>query len=159
MRFLRLRHSLQPTRHFEISAFSTFSTPRCPRPSHPLAPTEGFFGDTINTASRMESTGSPMCIHCSESTYVEYATHHRARVPIEFASYGERYVKGKGRMSTRVGPAQPRPPSRPPVGAATRRSQRTLSLLRGRFAAHIPLAVVCCDVLQWLPPKHCTRPL
>ncbi|KAL9951336.1 hypothetical protein ACROYT_G043985 [Oculina patagonica] len=54
------------------------------------------FGDTVNTASRMQTTGEPQQIHISESTKTVldeiggYETHFR----------GYLEVKGKGRMST-----------------------------------------------------------
>ena len=50
------------------------------------------FGDTINTASRMESNSEPMRINISEATYGHIRGHFRfiEREPIE--------VKGKGRM-------------------------------------------------------------
>lgn len=54
------------------------------------------FGDTVNTASRMESTGEGMKIHISEST---------KRILETFSDYtiterGETEVKGKGMMKT-----------------------------------------------------------
>lgn len=56
------------------------------------------FGDTVNTASRMESTGQTNRIHASESTADELIRHHKRhwltarRGPVE--------VKGKGSMMT-----------------------------------------------------------
>ncbi len=50
------------------------------------------FGDTINTASRMESNSEPMKINISESTFDlvrdEFETEYR----------GELQVKGKGKL-------------------------------------------------------------
>ncbi|RCN42479.1 hypothetical protein ANCCAN_11555 [Ancylostoma caninum] len=55
------------------------------------------FGDTVNTASRMESNGKPGCVHMSEAaanllkeTFPEYKTEPR----------GEVIIKGKGVMNT-----------------------------------------------------------
>ncbi|KXZ43795.1 hypothetical protein GPECTOR_80g155 [Gonium pectorale] len=55
------------------------------------------FGDTVNTASRMESTGTPGCIHISAAT--------RALLPatedeLGWAPSGGVEVKGKGTMDT-----------------------------------------------------------
>ncbi|KAG2492666.1 hypothetical protein HYH03_009081 [Edaphochlamys debaryana] len=51
------------------------------------------FGDTVNTASRMESTCRPGCIHVSEAT--------RQRLPSEaWTDLGMTEVKGKGGMRT-----------------------------------------------------------
>ncbi|KAG2483620.1 hypothetical protein HYH03_017500 [Edaphochlamys debaryana] len=51
------------------------------------------FGDTVNTASRMESTCRPGCIHVSEAT--------RQRLPSEaWTDLGMTEVKGKGEMRT-----------------------------------------------------------
>lgn len=56
------------------------------------------FGDTVNTASRMESTGEANCIHISQSTADELIKHkkghwlHLRRDTVE--------VKGKGQMIT-----------------------------------------------------------
>ncbi|HAM77721.1 MAG TPA: hypothetical protein DCP61_00840 [Treponema sp.] len=52
------------------------------------------WGDTVNVASRMESTGFPMKIHVSEATYLHTK---------DTFSYGEEVdveVKGKGQMKT-----------------------------------------------------------
>eukprot|EP00898_Chlorokybus_atmophyticus_P007811 jgi/Chlat1/8030/Chrsp71S07504 len=53
-----------------------------------------FFGDTVNTASRMESNGFPMAVHVSESTY------SRLKDKYEFVPFGQRQIKGKGLMAT-----------------------------------------------------------
>jgi class 3 adenylate cyclase/ActR/RegA family two-component response regulator len=56
------------------------------------------FGDTVNTASRMESHGFPMTVHISDATF------QRACME-EFNTYGfhdlgQRAIKGKGHMQT-----------------------------------------------------------
>ncbi|MBQ9206232.1 MAG: hypothetical protein IJ158_05910 [Treponema sp.] len=52
------------------------------------------WGDTVNVASRMESTGEPMRIHVSESTHAQTARHFAYGEGIELE------VKGKGQMKT-----------------------------------------------------------
>jgi class 3 adenylate cyclase len=52
------------------------------------------WGDTVNTASRMESHGEPGTIQVTE------VVQERLRTKYEFVSRGEIEVKGKGRMRT-----------------------------------------------------------
>ncbi|MBD1813330.1 PAS domain S-box protein [Microcoleus vaginatus DQ-U2] len=52
------------------------------------------WGDTVNTASRMESHGQPGCIHVTETTY------ERLREKYSFDNRGAIEVKGKGEMTT-----------------------------------------------------------
>jgi len=52
------------------------------------------WGDTVNTASRMESHGVPGRLHVSEATY------ERLKGAFAFEPRGEIEVKGRGRMST-----------------------------------------------------------
>ncbi|CAJ1423089.1 unnamed protein product [Effrenium voratum] len=54
------------------------------------------FGDTVNTASRMESTGIPGKIHVSEQTK-EFCGNAAACM---FYPLGDRQIKGKGKMRT-----------------------------------------------------------
>ncbi|XP_053112147.1 guanylyl cyclase C isoform X2 [Hemicordylus capensis] len=51
------------------------------------------FGDTVNTASRMESTGFPLRIHVSGSTI---AILKRTDCHFQYEERGETYLKGKG---------------------------------------------------------------
>uniref|UniRef100_A0A8C5GYQ8 Guanylate cyclase n=1 Tax=Gouania willdenowi TaxID=441366 RepID=A0A8C5GYQ8_GOUWI len=51
------------------------------------------FGDTVNTASRMESTGHPLRIHVSEPTINIL---ERTDCMFEYEMRGETYLKGKG---------------------------------------------------------------
>jgi len=53
-----------------------------------------FLGDTVNTASRMESNSFPMCIHVSQAVV------DRCPARDQFISLGERQIKGKGIMVT-----------------------------------------------------------
>ncbi|XP_036004577.1 heat-stable enterotoxin receptor [Fundulus heteroclitus] len=55
------------------------------------------FGDTVNTASRMESTGLPLRIHVSQSTINIL---QRTDCKFEFEKRGETYLKGKGKEMT-----------------------------------------------------------
>ncbi|XP_061894002.1 guanylyl cyclase C isoform X1 [Entelurus aequoreus] len=55
------------------------------------------FGDTVNTASRMESTGLPLRIHVSQSTL---AILHRTNCHFLCELRGETYLKGKGKEMT-----------------------------------------------------------
>eukprot|EP01137_Pigoraptor_chileana_P032530 Opistho-2@22044 len=52
------------------------------------------FGDTVNTASRMESTGEPLKIHVSPTSYALLADSYH------FEERGTVEVKGKGAMAT-----------------------------------------------------------
>lgn len=56
------------------------------------------FGDTVNTASRMESYGIPDLIHISESTYNQLPKEKQTY----FAYRGVIKVKGKGEMKSYV---------------------------------------------------------
>ena len=57
------------------------------------------FGDTVNTASRMESTGVPGHVQCSEDTFSQMP----APLQALFSPRGEIEVKGKGTMRTFLG--------------------------------------------------------
>ena len=57
------------------------------------------FGDTVNTASRMESTGFPAAVHLSNSTY-ELFQESEMSSEVFFCDLGERDVKGKGAMQS-----------------------------------------------------------
>ncbi|GIL52244.1 hypothetical protein Vafri_8173 [Volvox africanus] len=54
------------------------------------------FGDTVNTASRMETTGVPGAIHASEATFRKLPLSEQA----EWKPTGGIQVKGKGLMQT-----------------------------------------------------------
>uniref|UniRef100_A0A8C4HPA3 Guanylate cyclase n=1 Tax=Dicentrarchus labrax TaxID=13489 RepID=A0A8C4HPA3_DICLA len=55
------------------------------------------FGDTVNTASRMESTGHPLRIHVSQPTIYIL---QRTDCKFEYEMRGETYLKGKGTETT-----------------------------------------------------------
>ncbi|XP_069593169.1 guanylyl cyclase C isoform X1 [Ranitomeya imitator] len=55
------------------------------------------FGDTVNTASRMESTGLPLRIHVSKSTI---SILKRTDCKFQYEVRGETYLKGKGTETT-----------------------------------------------------------
>ncbi|XP_053545414.1 guanylyl cyclase C [Bombina bombina] len=55
------------------------------------------FGDTVNTASRMESTGLPLRIHVSNSTI---SILKRTECEFQYEFRGETYLKGKGTETT-----------------------------------------------------------
>lgn len=52
------------------------------------------WGDAVNTASRMESHGEPMNLHCSEATYL------RLKGKFVCEKREPMHVKGKGQMQT-----------------------------------------------------------
>ena len=52
------------------------------------------WGDTVNVASRMESTGEPMKIHITETTYEQTKDQYKYSEGFEIE------VKGKGNMKT-----------------------------------------------------------
>ncbi|XP_054868650.1 uncharacterized protein LOC118470921 [Amphiprion ocellaris] len=54
------------------------------------------FGDTVNTASRMESTSLPQRIHASSETYLALVKDNAYELQLR----GEIEVKGKGKMNT-----------------------------------------------------------
>nr|XP_029508468.1 heat-stable enterotoxin receptor-like [Oncorhynchus nerka] len=51
------------------------------------------FGDTVNTASSMESTGHPLRIHVSQPTI---SILQRTDCKFEYEKRGETFLKGKG---------------------------------------------------------------
>jgi len=73
------------------------------------------WGDTVNTASRMESTGLPGRIQVTETTFklLENQFDFEARGPIE--------VKGKGAMNTFLLVQQKLDPDRVSIGEIARR--------------------------------------
>jgi len=59
-----------------------------------------FFGDTVNTASRMESTSFPMCIQISDTTLAALEDEGAYVETVEYPSVRE--IKGKGSMTTHL---------------------------------------------------------
>jgi len=76
------------------------------------------FGDTVNTASRMESTSAKNLVHCSRKA----ADALRQQAPdIKLFSRGDIKVKGKGEMETFwVGCKPSRGPESGPLAETTR---------------------------------------
>lgn len=77
------------------------------------------FGDTVNTASRMESTGSAWRVHLSQTT--KERLERAGGYHIEYR--GPTEIKGKGNMHTywllgKKGFDKPLPPP-PPIGSVT----------------------------------------
>uniref|UniRef100_A0A914XJF6 Guanylate cyclase domain-containing protein n=1 Tax=Plectus sambesii TaxID=2011161 RepID=A0A914XJF6_9BILA len=58
------------------------------------------FGDTVNTASRMESSGEPMCIHLSQTTAEHLQVHHFHKQFVCQQLEDLLDIKGKGLMKT-----------------------------------------------------------
>lgn len=61
-------------------------------------PAFSFYGNTVNTAARMESFGYPMCIHISELCVRELIAEGAAKS--EFVELGIRLIKGMGYLPT-----------------------------------------------------------
>ena len=77
--------------------------------------TYDLWGDTVNTASRMESHGVPGTIQVTESVY------EGLRDAYEFEKRGAIEVKGKGRMQTYFLKGRKAPPGVPATGIAVNR--------------------------------------
>eukprot|EP00741_Cyanophora_paradoxa_P015188 tig00020849_g14659.t1 len=58
------------------------------------------WGDTVNIASRMESSGLPGRTQVSRAVYEELAKHEGAKSQFRFEDRGEVFIKGKGHMHT-----------------------------------------------------------
>lgn len=71
------------------------------------------WGDTVNTASRMESTGLPGRVQVSEATHALLAAH------FQLEERGEIEVKGKGKMRTYLLGPQLADPTRVTIRAIT----------------------------------------
>ena len=78
--------------------------PVCCRVIGQKCPRYCFLGDTVNTASRMESSGFPMTIHLSDAAHRELLM---CMDGSSFVPLGKRAIKGKGTMETFLAKVRP----------------------------------------------------
>jgi DNA-binding response OmpR family regulator/nitrogen-specific signal transduction histidine kinase len=95
-----------------------------------------FFGDTVNTASRMESSGFKMCVQVSQSV-VDALQGSQLEHEFEFEQYGERDIKGKGEMCTyllRTGDFEAALEAKANAGAEMNSAEKQQALMKETYA-------------------------
>ncbi|RVE69219.1 hypothetical protein OJAV_G00075340 [Oryzias javanicus] len=86
-----------PARDSSVDPYRSAFRPLCSRSGGEQDAPLLSLWDTVNTASRMESTGLPLRIHVSQSTIKIL---QRTPCKFEFEKRGETYLKGKGKEMT-----------------------------------------------------------
>ena len=126
-------------------------------------PQYDIWGNTVNVASRMDSTGVPNQTQCTEDVFEVLKTH-----AYEFQCRGKIKVKGKGDMTTyfltnRKAPATIRVDDLPAACKLVRTSDDLLPLFMYKICQICTAGSLCTTTIRWRTPPTCrpctaTRP-